>query len=135
MLAHGLDRSFAPAACGDNIRKQEAIMAGPELKLDGDGQNVTATFPTNPPVSMKLSTADIEATLKILGSLREQMQPEVPDAMADGDEPVADPVWETAPDEPQQNALLRIRDPRYGWLLYAIPNEEAKKLAEYLQPE
>src|SRR5258707_11134916 len=82
------------AGRGDNARKQETNMAGPELKLDDDGKSVTATFPTNPPVSMKLTTADIDATLKILGALRSEMQPEVPDDMPaeEGEEPIADPV-------------------------------------------
>jgi hypothetical protein len=110
-------------------------MAGPDLKLDSDGTSVTATFPTNPPVAMKLTTADIDATLKILGALREQMQPEVPDAAGGQEETIADPAWETTPDDAQENALLRLRDPRYGWLVYAIPNEEAQKLAGYLQGE
>ena len=111
-------------------------MAAPEFSLDSDGKALTVTFPTNPPVSLKLSTADVDATLKSLGALRSQMQPEIPDATPDyaDEDVVVDPVWETAPDDAQQNALLHLCDPRFGWLHYAIPAEEAQKLAGFLQP-
>jgi hypothetical protein len=110
-------------------------MAVPEWKLDTDNRTVTATFPTNPPVTLTLSATDVETILKDLGSLRWDMQPEVPDAVTTDakEDPVLDPAWETAPDESGENALLHIRDPRFGWLHYAIPRDEAAKLAGFLQ--
>jgi hypothetical protein len=110
-------------------------MAGPEWKLESGNGTVTATFASNPPVTLKLSTADIETMLKDLGALRWEMQPEVPDVLATNadEEPVLDPAWDTAPDESMENAVLHIRDPRFGWLHYAIPREEARKLAGFLQ--
>jgi hypothetical protein len=30
-----------------------------------------------------------------------------------------------------ENSLLHIRDARFGWLHYAIPRAEARKLAEF----
>ena len=73
--------------------------------------------------------------LKELGELRWDMDPEVPDSyeLAKDEEPVADPVWETAPDASNENALLHICDPRFGWLHYALPKEEAQKLAGFLK--
>jgi len=31
------------------------------------------------------------------------------------------------------NTLLHLRDPRFGWLHYMVPREEARKLARVLQ--
>ena len=111
-------------------------MAAQDWILEDDNRTVSATFPTNPPVTLKLSTADIEQMLKDLGALRWEMQPEVPEIITSDkeEEPVADPAWETAPDESMENALLHIRDPRFGWLHYAIPRDEARKLAGFLPP-
>jgi len=110
-------------------------MAGPEWKLDSGNKTVTATFPTNPPTTLTLSTTDVDAVLKNLGSLRGDMQPEVPDEASpdQGEEPIADPAWEVLPPESGDGAILGLRDPRFGWLHYAIPKEEAQKMGGFLQ--
>lgn len=110
-------------------------MAAPEWKLEADNKTVTAVFATDPPVTLKFSTAEIEGILKELGEIRADMEPEVPDSfeMAKDEEPISDPIWDTAPDESNENALLHICDPRFGWLHYAIPTAEAKKLGGFLQ--
>jgi len=110
-------------------------MAAPEWKLEADNKTVTAVFATEPPVTLKFSTAEIEGILKDLGEIRWDMEPEVPDTfvMEEDEEPVPDPVWETAADKSNENALLHICDPRFGWLHYAIPREEAQKLGGFLQ--
>ncbi len=112
-------------------------MAAPEWKLESDNKTVTAVFATTPPLTLKFTTAEIEGILKDLGEIRADMEPEVPDSyeMAEGEEPIEDPVWETTPDQSGQNALLHLCDPRFGWLHYAIPQEEARKLAGFLQEE
>src|SRR5260370_37552977 len=46
---------------------------------------------------------------------------------------IPDPLWMTEPDANEGNTLLHIRDPRYGWLHYMIPREDARKLAAYIQ--
>jgi hypothetical protein len=110
-------------------------MAAPEWKLEEDNKTVTATFPTDPPTTMKFTTEEVEKIMKDLAELRWDMEPEVPDNFEEDEagDPVEDPIWETAPDEDNRNMLLHICDPRYGWLHYALPNDEAEKLAEYLK--
>lgn len=70
-------------------------MAGSDWKLEDDNGTVTATFATNPSVTLKLCTADLENMLKDLGAFRWEMQPEAPES-----EPVLDPAWETARTNP-----------------------------------
>jgi len=42
---------------------------------------------------------------------------------------VTNPAWVVEPDAMMGNALLHVRDPRYGWLHFLIPKDEARKLA------
>jgi len=110
-------------------------MTGPNWNLANDFKTVTVTFPTDPPVALKLDLSVIEDMLKNLGRFRGQMQPEVPKQYAMGQkvEAIHDPAWVTEPDALMGNSLLHVRDPRYGWLHYLLPREEARKLATFLQ--
>jgi hypothetical protein len=109
-------------------------MAAANWTLSDDRRTATVAFPTSPPVTLNVSAGLIEDMVKDLGELRSEMEPEVPDTFTADEEPVADPVWEIAADQSGGDAvLLHIRDPRFGWLHYAIPREEARKLAGYLQ--
>jgi hypothetical protein len=110
-------------------------MTGPNWKLEDDYKTVTVTFPSVPNVALKLDAAGIEEMQKNLGTLRAAMKPEVSKtfALGQGVHAVPDPIWMTEPDVMLGNSLLHIRDPRFGWLHYLIPKNEARKLAEYLQ--
>jgi len=110
-------------------------MSGPNWKLDEDGKTVTLTFPTEPPVALKLDAVQIDDLLRNLGMFRGGMQPEVPAGYALGQkvEAVLNPAWMTEPDLLMGDSLLHLRDPRFGWLHYLIPKGEAKKLAGFLQ--
>jgi hypothetical protein len=112
-------------------------MSGPNWKLDEDGKTVTLTFPTEPPVALKLDAVQVDDLLRNLGIFRGSMKPEVPTKYALGlkVEAVPDPAWMTEPDLMLGDSLLHIRDPRFGWLHYLIPKTEAKKLAEFLQTQ
>lgn len=106
-------------------------------KLDADGKTVTVTFPTDPPVSLKLDAGRIDKILENLGRFRAEMKP----AHAPKISPrqrvavVRDPNWFTEPEVLQGDSLLHLRDPRFGWLHYLIPRDKARKLAGFLQAQ
>ena len=104
-------------------------------KLEDDYETVTITFPTEPPTALKLDAKGVEEILKNLGEFRSHMKPEIAKdyALRQKVSAVPDPKWVSEPDALVGNSLLHIRDPRFGWLHYIIPREEARKLAGYLQ--
>jgi hypothetical protein len=108
---------------------------GPNWKLEDNQRHVTVTFPTTPPVALQLDVGGIEDILTHLGDFRSVMWPEVTKIYRSGQpvKAIPDPLWMTEPDANEGNTLLHIRDPRYGWLHYMIPREEARKLAAYIQ--
>jgi hypothetical protein len=69
-------------------------LEGLNWKLEEDRQTVTVTFPTDPVVQLKLTTARVDALFKILGLLREHMVPEIQGQFAMGQkvEAILDPV-------------------------------------------
>jgi len=107
----------------------------PNWNLEGDGETVTVTFPTSPIIKLKLGVKEIEELLRHLGNFRRLMKPEVPSLFAPGQKVMAvpDPAWATEVDAMVGSTLLHVRDPRYGWLHYVIPRDEARKLAGFLQ--
>jgi hypothetical protein len=45
-------------------------------------------------------------------------------------------IWRQPETKPENSgSILHICDPRYGWLHYLIPREEALKLVEFLQDQ
>jgi hypothetical protein len=112
-------------------------MTGPDWKLEDDYKSVTVTFPTNPPVALRLDIGGVDDILKNLGHFRAAMKPEIARAYAMGQKvgAVPDPIWVTEPDLMQGDSLLHLRDPRYGWLHYLLPRAEALKLGQLLQKQ
>jgi hypothetical protein len=110
-------------------------MTGPNWKLEDDYQHVTLTLPTDPPTQVVFNTQTIDDMLQNLGEFRGHMRPEIPATFALGQvvQAISNPAWATEPDAMVGNTLLHIRDPRYGWLHYVIPHEEARKLVGLLQ--
>jgi len=110
-------------------------MTGPNWNLDDDLKTVTITFPTNPPVALRLDVAGVEDLLKNLGEFRALMTPGIPSDFALGQTVgvIPDPRWMTEPEMMMGSSLLHFRDPRYGWLHYLLPRENAQKLAGYLK--
>lgn len=103
-----------------------------------DKQSVTMTFASNPPVSIRWSTADLEKMLGQLGKLREIMQPEVPNEPFPMGQVVAvirNPTWTAEPTRGESDSLLHLRHPSYGWLHFFLPNSEARKLGDELVAE
>jgi hypothetical protein len=102
---------------------------GTDWKLD-DPQHVTATFPSANPTSITFDVDGVDNILQNLGRFRADMSPEISRGLAEGTVvfPVVDPIWQTQMDPKTGNIVLSIRDPRYGWLSYAIPRESGRKL-------
>ena len=109
-------------------------MPGPDWKLEDDLKTVTVTFPSDPPVALKLDADEVDDTLRNLGEFRASMDPPIPEDHPLGQKTgaIPDPKWVTEPEIMAGNSLLHIRDPRFGWLHYLLPRVEARKLAEFL---
>lgn len=110
----------------------------PAWTISEDLKTVTLTVSTEPPIVLKWTVAGVDDILKNLGELRASMPPEFPRGYDRGQKVsncVPDPIWVTEPDAMMGNSLLHIRDPRYGWLHYLLPRDEAKKLGGYLQQQ
>lgn len=108
---------------------------GPNWRLDEDLKTVTVSFPSVPPVALKLDAREVDEMLRNLGEFRAAMQPEAPRTFDRGQlvPTAADPLWQSEPDGISGGSLLHLRDPRFGWLHYLLPRDEARKLADLLQ--
>ncbi|MDB5822246.1 MAG: hypothetical protein JWR21_950 [Herminiimonas sp.] len=102
--------------------------------LDKDGQAVTLTLPTDPPVALRLNSAQIDDMLRNLGDFRASMAPPHEKTWQPGRRVVAepDPCWLTEPEIMPGNSVLHLRDPRYGWLHYLLPRDAARELGNSL---
>jgi hypothetical protein len=70
-----------------------------------------------------------------LANLREQVSPPVSTAEPAANEPAEaklDPQWWIGPETFAGGAMLKIRHPGLGWLAFAIPLENLRKLHEGL---
>jgi hypothetical protein len=87
-------------------------MTEPVFTLEDDGETVTITFTTTPPVTLKLDALGLEMLLQKLGEVRARLQPEVPHTCPEGRSfpAVGDPPWATSPDILHGNVFLHIRD-------------------------
>jgi hypothetical protein len=102
--------------------------------LDKDGRAVTLTLPTDPPVALRLNSAQVDDMLRNLGDFRASMAPPHDTAWQPGRRVVAepDPCWLTEPEILMGNSVLHVRDPRYGWLHYLLPRHAARELGSQL---
>ena len=109
-------------------------MTGPHWELDEEQGIVTVTFPTDPPVALRLDAALVDEMIRNLGAYRARMEPEPSEDWKRGAEfeGITDPCWFAAPARLTGGSLLHVRDPRYGWLHYALPPESARKLGVLL---
>jgi hypothetical protein len=87
--------------------------------------------------TLTLSLAETERLILELGKLRASVQPAVPleldsNAYFTG---VTDPRWGVTASSEIGTAILRIRDPRYGWLHYSLPLSSAVKLSQALMEQ
>jgi hypothetical protein len=109
-------------------------MTSMNWNLDESGQSVTISFASTPPVALKLSTAEVENVLRKLGEFRSAMKPPVAARLQRAQKVAAviNPTWAIEPEMLLGNALLHLRDNRFGWLHFNVPREEARKIGEHL---
>lgn len=82
-----------------------------------------------------INAQDVAALIEALGELRPSLQPPIPMDLPAGPRKVnaiPDPRWYVEPEMMEGNSLLNMRDPRFGWLHYVLPRNEARKLGELL---
>jgi hypothetical protein len=108
---------------------------GTNWQLNDDRQHVTVTFLFSNPTPVTLDVKGVEDALENLGRFRMNMSPEIPREPAAGTEvfPVVNPIWRIQEDQKTGTIVIALRDPRYGWLAYAIPRETATHLIYVLQ--
>jgi hypothetical protein len=109
-------------------------MAKTNWKLSGHVDTVTVTFQADRLFDVELDAGDIDGLLKNLGELRAMMQPAHPLYFQKDQDTnfIVDPRWEWEHEPMLDQGVLRIRDPRFGWLHYVISGDTARKLAEIL---
>lgn len=103
-------------------------------KSAGDADTVIMTFRADPLIRIELDTVEVDDVLANLGEMRSLMQPEHPTDL-DGTQPgstVFNPRWIFEHKPVLPHSVLHIRDPRYGWLHYAIPRDIGETLAAEL---
>jgi hypothetical protein len=110
-------------------------MDDPQWTLSEDKKTLVITFPTNPPTAFRLDAAGVDKLIQTIGIVRFGMiPPHLSDwKMAQTVGAVPNPRWTTEPDALLGNSILHLRDPRFGWVHYMFPKEEARRLGEILQ--
>ena len=106
----------------------------PLWELDQELSTLTISFPTDPPVALVLDAAAVSELIEGAGQVRAKMATPHSEDWQAGQmvDAVLDPRWYSEPDALLEESLLHIRDPRYGWLHYALPRQSAKALGKLL---
>jgi hypothetical protein len=103
-----------------------------QVRLNEGRRTSTITFPEA--FELTLETNTIEELIRALGGKRSLMLPKVP-RESDGCDPIApeNPRWEVAAhSQAGQGALLRLRDPRYGWISFCFDRDHLQELVNAL---
>ena len=109
-------------------------MVGPHWTLDKDHEAVTVSFPSSPPVALRMDAGQVDELIRVLGTYRAKMQP-VPDMkLKPGSKVTAmrNPAWYTESDALMGDSSIHFRDLRFGWLHYLLPRDEARRLGKLL---
>ena len=108
-------------------------VSGPDWKLEDDLKTLTVSFPSNPPVALKLDAAGVQDLLANLGEFRSFMTPEIEKDWTPGQRAgaIPDPRWMVEPELIRGNSFLHLRDPHLAGCT-TIPREEARKLGQLL---
>jgi hypothetical protein len=119
---------------GGGAPKAPFDMPKTNWKLTGHVDTVTVTFHGDRLFHVELDAGEIDGLLKNLSELRAMMQPPHPfDFTKNADiNFIVDPRWEYGHEPSLGQSVLRIRDPRFGWLHYVISRDTARKLADAL---
>ncbi|MDP9807677.1 hypothetical protein J2W42_000515 [Rhizobium tibeticum] len=106
----------------------------PQWELDDEFKTLTITFPTDPPVAFVLDATSVSNLIEGAGQIRAEMPPPHDENWEGGQmvDAVLDPRWYSESDALLGDSLLHIRDPRFGWLHYALTRESARALGTLL---
>ena len=73
----------------------------------------------------------IDALMQLLGQIREEMAPAVPDEPPQETHFLHAPRYQTALHEFSGGSLIQFRHPSLGWLPFLLPSVERKKMVDY----
>lgn len=106
------------------------------VKFTPDRGSVTFTPDDGPLPPSILNTAALDLYLDLFGRARAEMLPAVPEKWTLLQRVVwdccRDPKSELEADQLTGDALLHIRDQRYGWLHYVLSKDQARELGAAL---
>ena len=99
------------------------------LRLEDGRETLTMTLGEE--FTASFSAEDIDALVARLGAKRALMAPRVPrECPATKAVAPEDPMWEIQ--RQRTHTMLRLRDPRFGWLRYGLSDPERLALAQGL---
>ena len=84
----------------------------------------------NPPITSLMTTAEVDASLALMGEARAKMLPAYPATWQRYQAVRAhrNPAWMQETDQLAGDALLHLRDPLFGWRHYIFTKDEARKI-------
>ncbi|MBS7699517.1 MULTISPECIES: hypothetical protein [unclassified Chelatococcus] len=109
-------------------------MAVVRLHHNPETQTVTLSDENNPAVALEIDAAQLEQILQGLGEMRARMEPRVEADWQPGRpvQAITNPRFSAELPQDKDFTVLHLRDPRFGWLHYAVPFPECGRLAEFL---
>ena len=105
-----------------------------ELKVTDGGRRASLSISDGVGnLSGSLDAADADELIRVLGAVRASLAEQVPPRL---ELParvncIVDPAWWCDPKSPNYH-LVAFRHPGYGWLGFALPDQQAKGLASWL---
>lgn len=109
-------------------------MAVVRLHHNPETQTVTLSDETNPAAVLEIDAAQLEQLLQGLGEMRTRIEPRVEAEWQPGRsvQAITNPRFSAEVPKDKDFTVLHLRDPRFGWLHYAVPLPECGRLAEFL---
>lgn len=103
-----------------------------ELVFSKDGATIRS--PAIGSGEVKLTPSEVRSVITAMTAACEKFFPPL-DAEPSGKiEPVIpDPRWYVQVDRTETFVLLRIQDPRFGWLMYSLPTDSALQASTYIE--
>ena len=95
-----------------------------------DGEKSRARFSL--PGREEWKVEHISALMQVLGQIREQMSPAVPEEPPQEVQFLHAPRYKTVLHEFSGGSLMLFRHPSLGWLPFLLPSLERKRIEEYL---
>lgn len=104
-----------------------------KLRLRLDEGRRTSTLMLPEAFELKLDTETVESLIQALGGKRSLMLPKVP-RESTGCDPIAaeNPRWAITSSTQAGQTVIRLRDPRYGWISFAFDPDQLRGLIEAL---